>query len=79
MRLQDYLGIQGAKNSDLDELDVVVFKSGEKRVGCVVDSLLRQQDVVIKSLGGFLGDIPGIGATILGDGRVALILDLRTA
>lgn len=78
LRLQDYLGIQGAKNSDLDELDVVVFKSGEKRVGCVVDSLLRQQDVVIKSLGGFLGDIPGIaGATILGDGRVALILDLR--
>lgn len=78
LRLQDYLGIQGAKNSDLDELDVVVFKSGEKRVGCVVDSLLRQQDVVIKSLGGFLGEIPGIaGATILGDGRVALILDLR--
>jgi two-component system chemotaxis sensor kinase CheA len=78
LRLQDYLGIQNAKNSNLDELDVVVFKTGEKRVGCVVDSLLRQQDVVIKSLGSFLGEIPGIaGATILGDGRVALILDLR--
>ena len=78
LRLQDYLGIQDAKNSNLDELDVVVFKTGEKRVGCIVDSLLRQQDVVIKSLGGFLGEIPGIaGATILGDGRVALILDLR--
>ena len=78
MRLQDYLGVKNAKNTDLDELDVVVFKSGEKRLGCIVDSLLRQQDVVIKSLGSFLGEIPGIaGATILGDGKVALILDLR--
>jgi len=59
-------------------LDVVLLKTGDRLVGCIVDSLLRQQDVVIKSLGGYLGSIKGIaGATILGDGKVALILDVR--
>jgi two-component system chemotaxis sensor kinase CheA len=42
----------------------------------VVDSLLERQEIVIKSLGEYLGDVPGIsGATILGDGGVILILD----
>lgn len=78
IRLQDILDTPGAKNPEIDDLDVVVLKIGDRLVGCVVDSLLRQQDVVIKSLGGYLGSIKGIaGATILGDGRVALILDLR--
>ena len=79
VRLQDVLGVKDAQNPEYEELDVVVVRHGERRVGCVVDSLLRPQDVVIKSLGSYLGNIPGIaGATILGDGRVALILDLRT-
>lgn len=78
LRLQDFLETEDARNKQLEELDVVVFKTGDRRVGCVVDTLLRQQDVVIKSLGGYLGNIPGVaGATILGDGRVALIIDLR--
>ncbi|HHW12415.1 MAG TPA: chemotaxis protein CheA [Firmicutes bacterium] len=78
IRLQDYLGVTGAKNSSLDELDVVVVSTGERRIGFVVDTLIRQQDVVIKSLGAYLGNIPGIaGATILGNGKIALILDLR--
>lgn len=78
LRLQDFLETEDARNKQLEELDVVVFKTGDRRVGCVVDTLLRQQDVVIKSLGGYLGKIPGVaGATILGDGRVALIIDLR--
>lgn len=78
IRLQDILDTPGAKNPEIDDLDVVVLKIGDRLVGCIVDSLLRQQDVVIKSLGGYLGSIKGIaGATILGDGRVALILDLR--
>jgi two-component system chemotaxis sensor kinase CheA len=77
-RLQDLLDTPDAKNIDFDELDVIVLRMGERLVGCVVDSLLRQQDVVIKSLGNYLGAIKGIaGATILGDGRVALILDIR--
>ncbi len=78
IRLQDILDTPGSKNFEIEELDVVVLKIGDRLIGCIVDSLLRQQDVVIKSLGGYLGAIKGIaGATILGDGRVALILDLR--
>lgn len=78
IRLQEILDTPGAKNYEIEELDVVVLNVGERLIGCIVDSLLRQQDVVIKSLGGYLGSIKGIaGATILGDGRVALILDLR--
>lgn len=78
LRLQDVLDTPDAKNKDFEELDVVVLRVGEKLVGCAVDALLRQQDVVIKSLGNYLGAIKGIaGATILGDGRVALILDIR--
>src|SRR5690554_1485663 len=78
VRLQDVLEVEDAKNLEYDELDVVIVRNGERRLGCVVDTLLRPQDVVIKSLGDYLGSIPGIaGATILGDGRVALILDLR--
>jgi two-component system, chemotaxis family, sensor kinase CheA len=42
-----------------------------------VDSLLGQKEVVIKSLGGYLGTLPGIaGSTILGDGRVIMIIDV---
>ncbi|HBG15142.1 MAG TPA: chemotaxis protein CheA [Firmicutes bacterium] len=79
VRLQDYLGVSEAKNPNLDELDVVVIRNGDRRLGCVVDTLVRQQDVVIKSLGAYLGNIPGIaGATILGNGKIALILDLRS-
>ena len=79
IRLQEFLEVQEAKNMALDELDVVVVSNGERRIGFVVDTLLRQQDVVIKSLGAYLGNIPGIaGATILGNGKIALILDLRS-
>jgi two-component system chemotaxis sensor kinase CheA len=77
-RLQDVLDTPNAQNTDFEELDVIILKVGERLVGCAVDALLRQQDVVIKSLGDYLGTIKGIaGATILGDGRVALILDIR--
>ena len=78
VRLQHILGIPDAKNEDYEELDVVVIRQGDRRIGCIVDRLVRQQDVVLKPLGGFLGQIRGIaGGTILGDGRVALVLDVR--
>ncbi|NLW56915.1 MAG: chemotaxis protein CheA [Firmicutes bacterium] len=78
IRLQDFLGVPQAKNEHLEELDVVVVRNGERKLGCIVDTLLRQQDVVIKSLGSYLGNIDGIaGATILGNGKIALILDMR--
>ena len=49
----------------------------QQRLGIVVDSLLGQKEVVIKSLGGYLGTVPGIaGSTILGDGRVIMIIDV---
>jgi two-component system chemotaxis sensor kinase CheA len=55
---------------------VVLIGVAEKRYGLVVDKLLGQEEVVIKSLGEFLGNIEGIaGGTITGDGRVRLIID----
>ncbi|AJE04495.1 chemotaxis protein CheA [Geobacter pickeringii] len=55
---------------------VVVVGVAEKRVGLVVSRLLGQQEVAIKSLGKYLANLPGIaGSTILGDGRVTLIID----
>ena len=55
---------------------LVVLARAEKRVGLLVDRLQGQQEVVIKALDEYLGDVQGIsGATILGDGRVVLIVD----
>ena len=57
-------------------LPVVIVIVGDRRLGLVVDTLLERQEVVIKSLGEYMGDQPGIsGATIMGDGSVVLILD----
>ena len=59
---------------------VVVVGLGETQVGLCVDALVGEQEVVIKSLGTLLGETPGLsGATILGDGRVALIVDTAKA
>ncbi len=55
---------------------VVIIGVAEKRLGVIVTRLLGQQEVAIKSLGKYLSNLPGIaGSTILGDGRVALIVD----
>ncbi len=70
---------RGASSIDLAKMTnsyVVVLGLAEKRIGLVVDHLIGQEEVVIKSLGEFLGQTQGIaGATILGDGRVRLIVD----
>jgi two-component system chemotaxis sensor kinase CheA len=56
---------------------IVVVGLAEQRLGLVVDSLLGQKEGVIKSLGDYLGKVPGIaGSTILGDGRVIMITDV---
>lgn len=56
---------------------VVVVGLAEKRLGLIVDRFLGQEEVVIKSLGNYLGSTEGVaGATILGDGRVRLIVDI---
>ncbi|HEY5717807.1 MAG TPA: chemotaxis protein CheW, partial [Motiliproteus sp.] len=56
---------------------VVIVTVGTKRVGFIVDQLVGQEEVVIKPLGKMLQGTPGMsGATITGDGRIALILDI---
>lgn len=78
VRLREILEVPDAE-TDAHDLDVVVVRRGEKQIGLVVDTLLGQQEVVIKSVGRLLTGIPGIaGATILGNGRVSMILDIGT-
>ncbi len=67
------------KNDDAQEYPVVVVKLGRNRVGFIVDELVGQQEIVIKPLGKLLSKVRGMaGATILGDGNVALILDVAS-
>ncbi|WP_158735980.1 chemotaxis protein CheA [Alteribacillus sp. YIM 98480] len=62
--------------TDNDFYSLVIINKGEKVAGLVVDSLIGQHDIVLKSLGNYLSDVFAIsGATILGDGQVALIVD----
>ncbi|MFN3780926.1 MAG: chemotaxis protein CheW, partial [Candidatus Kapaibacteriota bacterium] len=76
IRLSRVLDVNGVGES-LEDKYVVVVGIGEFRVGLVVDELLGQQEIVIKSLGDFLGHIKGIaGVTILGDGSVVIIIDV---
>ena len=66
-------------DADRDEYPVVVVKIGKSKIGFIVNELIGQQEIVIKSLGRFLSKIKGItGGTILGDGNVALILDVAS-
>ena len=79
VRLRDHLHQgEGPGIRDTDgPITVVVVHDGSSRIGLVVDDLVGKQDIVIKHLPGFLGDVSGVaGATILGDGSVALILDV---
>lgn len=56
---------------------VVIISAGEKKFGIKVDELIGQKEIVIKSLGSYLGNIHGLaGATIMGDGKVVMILDI---
>ena len=67
------------REEEPESLTVVIVKKGEKYAGLVVDNLIGQQEIVIKSLGKYINNNKLIsGATILGDGEVALILDVNT-
>ena len=75
IRLDDMLDIPKEQRND-DNLVVVIVRKGDKQAGLVVDELIGQQEIVIKSLGKYINKCKFIsGATILGDGEVALILD----
>ncbi|MEM6491035.1 MAG: chemotaxis protein CheA, partial [Pseudomonadota bacterium] len=69
-------GVDGARANPADGLVVVAEVDGGRRVGLVIDEMLGQQQVVVKSLERNFRSVDGLsGATILGDGRVALIVD----
>jgi two-component system chemotaxis sensor kinase CheA len=75
IRLEQVFRVQRRQEQD-DFCYIVVIGSADKRVGLVVTRLVGQQEVAIKSLGKYLANVTGIaGSTILGDGRVALIVD----
>lgn len=75
IRLADVVETKSGKTAD-DAMVVVIVKKGDKLAGIVVDELIGQQEIVIKSLGKCISKCKFIsGATILGDGEVALILD----
>ena len=68
--------VPSQKEDESKEYSVVIVKKGEKLTGLIVDSFIGQQEVVLKSLGNYLKDVFAIsGATILGNGEVALIID----
>ncbi|MEN0105171.1 MAG: chemotaxis protein CheA, partial [Pseudomonas sp.] len=69
--------ISSAQHEEQHEGHVVILSVGTQRIGFVVDQLVGQEEVVIKPLGKMLQGTPGMsGATITGDGRIALILDV---
>ena len=77
IRMDKILDIEPLEE-DPESLTVVIVKKGDKYAGLVVDNLIGQQEIVIKSLGKFIKNNKIIsGATILGDGEVALILDVN--
>ncbi|MDE5746727.1 MAG: chemotaxis protein CheA, partial [Acetatifactor sp.] len=75
IRLSQLLDVESTKSPE-EHLMVVIVKKGDKLAGLVIDDMIGQQEIVIKSLGKYIKQCKFIsGATILGDGEVALILD----
>lgn len=78
IRGDHFLDVPSEDKKNSEEF-VVVVRKGKQRIGFVVDQLVGQQEIVIKSLGNLLSGIPGIaGATILGNGQVSIILDVNS-
>lgn len=76
VRLSDVFGVKQVLESG-DQTYVVVIGVAESKLGIIVDTLVGQEEIVIKSMGEYLQNIQGIaGATIRGDGRVTLIIDV---
>lgn len=77
IRLKEILQIENSDENE--ELVVVVVKKGDKQAGLIVDSLIGQQEIVIKSLGKYLSIVKHLtGATILGNGNISLIIDVNS-
>ncbi len=77
VRLREVLDVED-ECENVESLTVVIVNKGDKQAGLVIDNLIGQQEIVIKSIGQFINNVKMIGgATILGDGEVALILDVN--
>lgn len=76
MSLSRFFDAQDFNEDDEDETEIVVIRKGDRMAALAIDSFIGQNEIVIKNLGKYLPQVQGIsGATILGDGQVALILD----
>lgn len=74
--LAEFLQVEGYSDEEEEEVEIVVIRKGDQMAALAVDDFIGQNEIVIKSLGKYLPAIQGIsGATILGDGQVALIID----
>lgn len=79
VRLDQALNVARVNEKESDEIYVVIVHVGDKKCGVMVDKLIGQQEIVIKTLGKLLSGIKIIsGATVLGNGQIALILDVAT-
>jgi two-component system chemotaxis sensor kinase CheA len=76
-RLTDVFDMGSHRNGNRQEY-IVVVRSGKTQMGLIVDTLIGEQEVVVKSLSSIVGEVVGVsGAAILGDGQVALIVDVQ--
>jgi len=76
LNLKEIFGTSQQSSSEVEYQSVVIVRKGDKLAGLIVDSFIGQQEIVLKSLGAYLNSVFAIsGATILGDGQVALIVD----
>jgi two-component system, chemotaxis family, sensor kinase CheA len=82
IRLDKELGISARpddKAESVDRMSLVICEFGKKALGLAVSQVLGEQDIAVKPLGALIKRTKGIaGATILGDGKVALILDIMS-
>jgi len=76
VNLKKVFNLPNESFADQEEISVLIIRKGDRMAGLVIDSFIGQQDIVLKSLGKYLANVFAIsGATILGNGQVALIID----
>jgi two-component system, chemotaxis family, sensor kinase CheA len=74
--LSSMLDVPNCRDEDREDLEIVVIRKGDKLAALIVDEFIGQQEIVLRSLGKYLSQCFALsGATILGDGQVALIID----
>lgn len=78
MRLSERLGVPATGALNGNKVPILMVRTGDQETALQVDALVNRQEIVVKTLGPQIAELPGVaGATILGDGRVVLILDVN--